>query len=94
MRSLAGTSRVALAVAALLASLSFVSWRQKEALDTLRDLEGLEQETRLEEATRDELEGRIRLLQSRSRVIREAERRLGLREPEDSEVVTLPREGA
>lgn len=94
MTGVAGTSKVALAVAAFLASLSLVTWRQGEALDASRDLEALRQESLLEAATREELENRIRELESRSRVVREAQRRLGLREPEDSEVVSLQWEDA
>ena len=90
MKSLAGTSKVALAVAAFLASLSLVSWRQGEALDTLRDLENLLQETAVEAGTQEELEGRIRILESRARVTREAEVRLGMRVAEGSDIVLMP----
>jgi len=90
MKSLAGTSKVALAVAAFLASLSLVSWRQREALDTLRDLETLLQETAVEAGTQEELESRIRILESRARVTREAEERLGMRVAEGSDIVLMP----
>ena len=92
MKSLAGTSMVALAVAAFLASLSLVSWRQGQALDTLADLEVLRQECALELADLDELEGRIRHLESRGRVVSEAEERLGMREAVSSDIVHLPGE--
>jgi cell division protein FtsL len=85
---------VALAVAAFLASLSLVSVRQREALDTLRDLDSLREETALEIGTREELENRIRILESRSRVMREAEESLGLRVALDSEVISLSGEGS
>ena len=90
MKGLAGTSKVALAVAAFLASLSLVSWRQREALDTLRDLETLLQETTMETGTREELESRIRFLESRARVIGEAEERLGMRVAQDSDIISWP----
>ena len=90
MKSLAGTSKVALAVAAFLASLSLVSWRQGEALDTLRDLETLLQETAIETGTHEELESRIRFLESRARVTKEAEERLGMRVAQDSDIVQMP----
>ena len=90
MRGLAGTSIVALAVAAFLASLSLVSWRQGQALDTLRHLETLQQEVALEVASREELENRILYLQSRARVVSEAGERLRMREALSSEIVILP----
>ena len=89
MKGLAGTSIVALAVAAFLASLSLVSWRQRQALETLGYLETLRQESALEAASRDELEDRILYLKSRGRVVSEAERRLGMREAVSSDVVIL-----
>jgi cell division protein FtsL len=92
MRKLAGTSKVALAVAAFLASLSLVSWRQREALDTMEALETLREESALEASNREELENRIRFLESRGRVVREAETRLGMRRAEGSDIVHLPGE--
>jgi len=89
MKSLAGTSRVALAVAALLASLSLVAWRQRQALDTMEDLELLEEEIALEVASRSELENRIRKLESRGRVVSLARERLGMREAVSSDIIFL-----
>ena len=89
MRGLAGTSLVALAVAAFLASLSLVSWRQRQALDTLGHLEALQQECALEEADRDELEDRIRYLESRGRVVAEVMERLGMRKAVSADIVFL-----
>lgn len=89
MKKLAGTSMVALAVAAFLASLSLVSWRQGEALGMLEKLEALRQECALEVADQDELESRIRQLESRGRVVSEAEERLGMREAVSSDIVYL-----
>lgn len=94
MKGLAGTSMVALAVAAFLASLSLVSWRQRQALDTLQRVDSLQQECTLEAATREELENRIRHLESRSRLVAEAERRLGMREASSSDIVILPGEAS
>jgi cell division protein FtsL len=90
MKGLAGTSLVALAVAALLASLSLVSWRQRQALDTLEHLDDLRQECAMEAANLEELEGRIRRLESRGRVVSEAEARLGMRRAVSSDIVILP----
>jgi cell division protein FtsL len=92
MRRLAGTSLVALSVAALLASLSLVSWRQGKALATLERLEALRQECALEAASKDELEDRIRYLESWARVASEAEARLGMRRAGSSDIVFLPGE--
>lgn len=92
MRGLAGTSLVALAVAAFLASLSLVSWRQRQALDTLGHLEALRQECALKAADRDELESRIRYLESRGRVVSEVVERLGMRKAVSSDIVILPGE--
>ncbi|MGD2123462.1 MAG: hypothetical protein PVJ76_17040 [Gemmatimonadota bacterium] len=93
MNRLAGTSMVALALAALLASLGLVSLRQREALDTLEYLDSLQEETAVEVGTREELENRIRVLESRSRVMGIAEERLGMRVALDSEVIRLTGEG-
>jgi hypothetical protein len=89
MRALAGTSLVALAVAALLASLSLVSWRQRQALLTLDRVDSLRNECALEAATLEELEARLLHLESFGRVSREAERRLGMRKAGASEIIIL-----
>ena len=94
MKKLAGTSMVALAVAAFLASLSLVSWRQGEALDTMARLDSLRQETSVQEANRQELEGRINRLESFGRVVGEAEGRLGMRPAEAHEIYHLPGNGS
>ena len=92
MRGLAGTSVVALAVAAFLASLSLVSWRQREALATMEVLDSLRQERTLEKGNLEELTGRILRLESWGRIVAEAERRLGMRRAGSSDIVYLPRE--
>jgi len=89
MKALAGTSLVALAVAALLASLSLVSWRQRQALQTLDRVDSLKHECALQEATLEELEARLLQLESWSRVSSEAERRLGMRKAGASDIVIL-----
>jgi cell division protein FtsL len=90
MKGLAGTSMVALAVAGFLASLSLVSWRQKQALDVLQQVDSLRQECSLEAATRTDLEARILQLESRKRVLADAERRLKMRRATSSDLVLLP----
>lgn len=89
MKGLAGTSLVALAVAALLASLSLVSWRQRQALLTLERVDSLKHECALEEATLEGLEAQLLYLESPGRVSREAERRLGMRKAGASDIVFL-----
>jgi cell division protein FtsL len=92
MKRLSGTSKVALAVAALLASLSLVSVRQGTALSTMAYLDSLRVEEDLHEAIREDLNSRVLYLESYGRVSEDAERRLGMRKPGASDVVTLPRE--
>jgi len=87
---LAGTSLVATAVAMLLASLSFVAWRQARAIEALEQLDDLRREVTLGEAEETDLVRRVHFLESRGRVGPEAERRLGMRLPEAGEIVILP----
>jgi cell division protein FtsL len=94
MKRLAGTSLAALATAALLGALSLVASRQAQALETLGILDQLRRERSLEAAERDELQRRIQILESRSRVILEAQRRLGLKLPQAGEIVYLGGEGS
>ncbi|MFO8175782.1 MAG: hypothetical protein ACQET1_00180 [Gemmatimonadota bacterium] len=94
MSRLAGTSMVALATAALLASLSLVAWRQARALETLEILDGLQRELALSQAEMADLGSRIRILESRGRIVPEARDELGMRIPEASEVVILAGEGS
>lgn len=89
MNRLAGTSLVALAVAALLASLSLVAERQVKALDTMDRLDSLRRDWALEVSEVEELERRIRQLESYGRVVPEAESRLGLHKAVGEEVAYL-----
>ncbi len=89
MRRLAGTSLVALAVAALLAALSLVAWRQARALETLEELDGVRRELALEEAERGELQRRVRHLEGRGYVVARARELIGMRMPGASEIVIL-----
>ena len=92
MKGLSGTSKVALAVAALLASLSLVSVRQRTALSTMAVLDSLRVEEDRHEAIREDLKSRVLHLESPGRVSKDAERRLGMRKAGASDMVTLPRE--
>lgn len=89
MRSGTGTIRVALAFAALLASLSLVVWRQSRALETLRSLDALRAERAVLEAERSSLVREIQRLESRSRLVAVGAARLGLRVPSGDEIVIL-----
>ena len=84
-----------LAVALFLAGLSLVAWRQSRAREALAELDGIRREISLIHQERNELMNRIQSLESRSRITREAEERLGMRLPSDSlgEIVLLVREG-
>jgi cell division protein FtsL len=92
MTRLAGSSLVATAVAALLGSLSFVAWRQARAIEALEHLDDLRREVTLGEAEETDLLREVHFLESRGRVVPEAESRLGMRLPEAGEVIILPGE--
>lgn len=89
-----GTSLTALAVALLLAALSLVTWRQARALEALAELDAAQRQISLVEAERAELQRRIQVLESRSRVVRDARERLQMRPPHAEEIVLLPASGA
>lgn len=79
----------AVAFVGLLASLSLVVWRQSRALEALRALDRVRRERAVVEAERAMLVRRIQYLESRARVVREAEVRLGMRLPTGEEIVVL-----
>lgn len=89
MRRVPTGALVVLALAALLAALLLVTWRQSRALEALAELEAARTERVLAEAQKEELERRIQYLESRSRVVRDAGERLGMRKPAASEIVYL-----
>jgi len=79
-----------LALVLLLASLSLVTWRQSRALEVSRAVEDARQARALMESEVARLEARVRALESRARVVREAGTRLGMRMPGATEIVILP----
>jgi len=85
----AGTSMVALAAAAFLGSLTLVTWRQARALESLERLDRVRRELSLGEAEKADLQGRVRVLESRGRIVPEARDELGMRVPDASEIVIL-----
>ncbi|MGQ0813325.1 MAG: hypothetical protein ACT4O1_02545 [Gemmatimonadota bacterium] len=89
----AGTIRLALAFAALLAALTMVIHRQSRALEVLRAAEELRGARVIAEAERAELTRRIHTLESRTRVVADARDRLGMHVPSADEIVILPLTG-
>jgi cell division protein FtsL len=77
-------------VALVLAALATVPWRQTRGVEMERELRGLETERGIAEGERLAAERRIEELRSRARVVRVARDRLGMRIPEDREIVFLP----
>lgn len=84
-----GVLRVALAFAALLASLSLVVWRQSRALEELRSLDTARTARALAESERAAVQAEIQRLGSRTRIV-EAGAAFGLRVPQASDIVILP----
>lgn len=93
MNRFTGTTRVGLALAVLLASLSLVAWRQARALEALQDLDRVRRDISLAEAERAEVNRRIQYLESRGRVVPEARDRLGMHVPMGEERVLLDEVG-
>lgn len=87
-----GTSRVALAVATLLASLSLVAWRQSRALETLAELDSVRRDRTLTAVEAGDLRARIQHLESRARMVPVARERLGMKMPDASQIIYLPGE--
>jgi hypothetical protein len=86
-RAFLGRAFFVLAVAASLAS---VVWRQTEGVARQRELTRIQNETSIAEAERVEWANRIQALQTRARITRVAQQRLGLHVARDDEVVLLP----
>ncbi|MGH7553210.1 MAG: hypothetical protein ACREMQ_09335 [Longimicrobiales bacterium] len=84
-----GTIRLALAFAALLASLTLVVWRQGQAIGELRELDRTRADRAVAEAQRAELIGRIQYLESRARIVGVASGRLGMRVPAAGEEIVI-----
>jgi hypothetical protein len=77
-------------VALIAASLVSVVRRQTEGVARQRELTRLQNETSIAEAERVEWANRIQSLQTRARITRAAQQRLGLHVARDDEVVLLP----
>ena len=81
--------KAALGVAALVAALTTVAWRQATARDTLTRLEQVELQLTLAADEREELTRHLSLIEGRRWVVREASERIGLRPATDRELVYL-----
>jgi len=84
--------RVGVAAVVLLGALGFVAWRQNRALDGMANLSQVRAERGSELEKSADLKRRIQALESRSRVLPEARRLLGMRTPRAREIVILPGE--
>ncbi|HEX2077579.1 MAG TPA: hypothetical protein VHG08_07710 [Longimicrobium sp.] len=82
--------RRAAVVLVVAASLVSVVWRQTEGVARQRELTRIQSETSIAEAERVEWANRIQALQTRARITRVAQQRLGLHVARDDEVVLLP----
>lgn len=78
---MSGLHRAALAMAALLASLSMVAWRQGRAFDVQQELEEVRSQVSMARSEQLQLNRDIRVLSSRERIVQVARARLGLRPP-------------
>jgi hypothetical protein len=85
-----GFLRRVLFVLAVAASLASVVWRQTEGVARQRELTRIQNETSIAEAERVEWANRIQALQTRARITRVAQQRLGLHVARDDEVILLP----
>lgn len=86
---LKGRHWVALWLAAFLAVASIVVWRQTAALAAARELRQLEAARGALETTKAGAAAAVRRARSRAVLVPLAEGRLGLRLPQDSEIVIL-----
>ena len=84
-----GSIRMALACAALLASLTLVVWRQSRALEVLRDLDATRQARAIAESEKSAFAHDIQRLESRKRVLQAASARLSMRVPAATEIVIV-----
>lgn len=88
-RRMKGRHWVALLLASFLAVTLVVIWRQGAALAEARRLQALQKTRAALEVQRATLRGEIQRASSRAVLVPLAERRLGLRLPQDSEIIIL-----
>src|SRR2546428_1838627 len=88
--ALKGRHWVGIWLLAGLAALWLVIWRQTDGLRAARALTQARERRAALEGTRSDLQRRIRDAESRALLIPRAQRRLGLRQPADTEIILLP----
>ena len=86
-----GRSVVALALLGFVLVATSVIWRRIYGIEQSAELTQLRRERTELEAQKLRLEGEIRDAASRARIAPLAERRLGMKVPNDSQVILLPR---
>ena len=86
-----GRSVVALALLGFVLVATSVIWRRIYGIEQSAELTQLRREQTELEAQKLRLEGEIRDAASRARIAPLAERRLGMKVPNDSQVILLPR---
>jgi cell division protein FtsL len=86
-----GRSVVALALVAFVLVATCVVWRRSIGIAQARELRELGRRRAQLAATRTALESDVRVASSRARIAPLAERRLGMRVPADTQVVSLRR---
>jgi hypothetical protein len=87
--TLKGRHWVALWLAGFLATAAAVVWRQTAALATARELRSLQSARGALETSRAAAAAAVRRARSRATLVPLAEARLGLRLPQDTEIVIL-----
>lgn len=88
-RRLPGVIAVAGWLVLLLAALSLVTWRQSRGVEMEIALRAIEIERGIAEAERVTVTAQVEELRSRARVLRVGRERLGMRLPEDQDIVFL-----
>jgi cell division protein FtsB len=77
--------KAAVIVAFFVCSLGFLTWRQSRTFEAHVALDDVRREVAVAVAERVELEREIQVLESRARIVPEAQRRLGMHTPDASE---------
>ena len=90
MTRLSGALVLALSMAAFLAALSVVAWRQGRAREVMAEREALREQIVLETEVRSSLLDKISYLESRRRVVQDARDLLGLHIPDAGDLILLP----
>lgn len=87
---LRGRARVAVGLLLFMLVAAIVVWRRSEGVATARAMQRMRTELRTLRAEQQDLENDLRRASSRRSVVSEAERRLGMRVPSESQTRFLP----